>query len=180
MTGKLKRFSDICFLAFSGLKACDSVSRGNGILIKTMSRQKHEFLESVSIFWNCPRQSVMRNPIIGCLIFVDIKKLRGGGGGEATFLSCLNFFFLWICRAIIFFLWFVNLFSYVARSCSNFFPLDFRLTDFFFFLLWAHPPHHFSKSNSYYNQLVGLVCGHRWFGWGPRPQIWLRPAGLRP
>ena len=179
MTGKLKRFSDICFLAFSGLKACDSVSRGNGILIKTMSRQKHEFLESVSIFWNCPRQSVMRNPIIGCLIFVDIKKLRGGGGGsdfpellEFFFpvnLPCNNFFFV-VCQP----------FFLCRKKLLEFFSPWFSLDGFFFFLLWAHPPHHFSKSNSYYNQLVGLVCGHRWFGWGPRPQIWLRPAGLRP
>ena len=56
---------------------------------------------------------------------------------------------------MIFFLWFINLFPYVARSCSNIFSLDFRLPEFFF-LLWAHPSHHFSSGPSLTQRRLNL------------------------
>ena len=56
------------------------------------------------------------------------------------------------------FLWFINLFSYVARSCTNFFSFDFGLPEFFF-LLWAHLPHHFSNGPSLRGRRKGDVKG---------------------
>ena len=69
------------------------------------------------------------------LLGTDRWKSDGRGG---TFLSCLNFF---SCGLVVqdFFLWFINLLSYVARGCSNIFPLDFRLPEFFF-CFWSTLP----------------------------------------
>ena len=66
------------------------------------------------------------------------KVMGGGGGGVWDFLELLGFF---SCEIAVqeFCLWFINPFSYVARSCSNFFSLDFRLPKVFFFALGPPP-----------------------------------------
>ena len=75
-----------------------------------------------------------------CAPVLKRSPLRDGplesDGGDGTFLSCLNFFLVFVVY---------QPFFLCCKKLLDFFSLDFGLPEFFFFLLWAHPPHHFSN-----------------------------------